>query len=516
MPDSQPAQGPPPAAGHGRSGHAARQRRNLTEGPITSTLLVFSLPVLGGNVLQTLNGTVNQFFVSHTPGLGVTAITALGNANTLMFLLMGAVFGISMAANILIAQAVGANDLPQAKRVMGTAITFFFAVSISLALIGWRLTPHILAAMRTPPGARDDAIIYLRIIFVAMPFMYFFMFLQMAQRGAGDSKTPFYFMVLAVVFEIGLNPCLIRGLGPFPKLGMAGSATATLISQAVSLVLLMAYLYQRRSVLMLRPSELRLLMPDMRILRSLVTKGMPMGVQMLVMSGAAVVMLGFVNSFGALTAAAYAAASQVWAYVQMPGMAIGASVSSMAAQNIGAGRWDRVNRIALSGLGSSTVVTGAIAAVIYALGGLSLFFLLPAGSPAIAVAVHINRMVMWSFVLFNATFALTGVVRSTGAVIPPLIILTVSMWLIRVPFASMLTPRFGAEAIWWSFPLGTITSSILTGLYFRFGRWRKARMLEPEAGGQAPDAGQAAPAMDPQEVDEEAADALEAARIPVG
>jgi putative MATE family efflux protein len=510
MPDSQPAARPSAAA------HARHQRRNLTEGPITSTLLVFSLPVLGGNVLQTLNGTVNQFFVSHTPGLGVTAITALGNANTLMFLLMGAVFGISMAANILIAQAVGAGDLPQAKTVMGTAITFFFAVSFALSLIGWRLTPGILSAMHTPPAARAEAIIYLRIIFIAMPFMYFFMFLQMAQRGAGDSKTPFYFMVLAVLLEIGLNPCLIRGLGPFPRLGIAGSATATLISQSLSLGLLMVHLYRRRSVLMLRPSELHLLRPNLPILRALVLKGMPMGVQMLVMSGAAVVMLGFVNSFGAFTAAAYAAASQVWAYVQMPGMAIGASVSSMAAQNIGAGRWDRVNRIAVSGLVSSTVVTGAIAVAIYLIGGLSLYFLLPAGSPTIALAVHINRMVLWAFVLFNATFALTGVVRSTGAVIPPLIILTVSMWLIRVPFASLLTPRFGAEAIWWSFPLGTITSSTLTTLYFLFGGWRKARMLEPEAGGQALDAGQGSPAMDPQEVDEEAAEAMESAGAPVG
>lgn len=510
MPDSQPA-APRPAVAHGRP-----HRRNLTEGPITRTLLVFSLPVLGGNVLQTLNGTVNQFFVSHTPGLGVTAITALGNANTLMFLLMGVVFGISMAANILIAQAVGSGDLRQGKVVMGTAITFFFAVSIFLAVIGAWLTPAMMSAMHTPPAARADAIVYLRIIFVAMPFMYFFTFLQMAQRGAGDSKTPFYFMMLAVGLEVVLNPCLIRGLGPFPRLGFAGSATATLVSQSISLLLLMIFLYRKRSVLMLRWSELGLLKPDLRILRSLVFKGTPMGVQMLVMSLASVVMLGFVNSYGALTAAAYAAASQVWAYVQMPGMAIGASVSSMAAQNIGAGRWDRVNRIALSGVISSTVVTGTIALFLYLIGGLSLFFLLPAGSPAIAVAVHINRMVLWAFVLFNATFALSGVVRSTGAVIPPLIILTISMWLIRVPFTSFLTPHFGSEAIWWSFPLGTVTSSVLTTLYFLFGGWRKSRMLEPEAGGATPDSGQASPAMDPQEVDAEAADALEARGLPVG
>jgi putative MATE family efflux protein len=472
--------------------------------------------MLGGNVLQTLNGTVNQFFVSHTPGLGVTAITALSNANTLMFLLMGAVFGISMAANILIAQAVGAHDLPGAKKVMGTASIFFLAVSISLALIGWNLTPSILSIMRTPEAAREEAVIYLRIIFLAMPFMYFFMFMQMAQRGAGDSKTPFYFMVLAVALDTLLNPCLIRGLGPFPRLGIAGSAASTLVGQGGSLILLLVYLYRKRSVLMLRPSEFGLLLPDLRILRALVFKGMPMGVQMLVMSGAAVVMLGFVNRYGALTAAAYAAASQVWTYVQMPGMAIGASVSSMAAQNIGAGRWDRVLKIAASGVISGSIVTGSIAAAIYALGRWSLFFLLPAGSDAIPVAAHINHTVLWAFVLFNATFALSGVVRATGAVWAPLVILSISMLLIRIPFAAALMPRFGAEAIWWSFPLGTVTSSLLTGLYFRFGGWRKARMLRPEAGGQAPDAGQGAPTMDPQEVDEEAADALEEVGLSVG
>jgi putative MATE family efflux protein len=504
------------SAAPSRAGAHVRHRRSLTEGPITPALLMFSLPVLGGNVLQTLNGTVNQFFVSHTPGLGVTAITALGNSNTLMFLLMGAVFGISMASNILIAQAVGGGDLPMAKRVMGTATTFFIAVSVLLSLIGWRFAPAILEAMRTPEAAREEAITYLRIIFIAMPFMYFFMFMQMAQRGAGDSKTPFYFMVLAVVLEVGLNPCLIRGLGPFPKLGIAGSATATLVSQAISLTLLLTYLYRKNSLLMLRPHEWHLLWPDMRILRSLVFKGMPMGAQMILMSGAGVVMLGFVNSYGALTAAAYAAASQVWTYVQMPGMAIGASVSSMAAQNIGAGRWDRVNKIAISGVLSGMAITSSIAALIYALGGLSLFFLLPAGSDAIPLAVHINHMVLWAFVLFNAAFALSGVVRSTGAVIPPLIILGISMWGIRVPFTALLTPHFGVEAVWWSFPLGTITSSVLTALYFAFGGWRKSRMLSPEAGGQAPDAGQTTPAMDPQEVDDEAADALEAAGIRAG
>jgi len=110
-------------------------------------------------------------------------------------------------------------------------------------------------------------------------------------------------------------------------------------------------------------------------------------------------------------------------------------------------------------------------------GSLPLYIFLPTGSPTIPIALHIDRTVLWAFVIFNATFALSGIVRSTGAVWPPLLILIISMWGVRVPFALFGIPRWGAEAIWWSFPLGTLTSSVLTGLYFRYGGWRKVRMM---------------------------------------
>jgi putative MATE family efflux protein len=475
-------------------------KRNLTEGPIAKTLILFSLPLLGTNVLQSLNFSANQFWVAHI--LGVTAITAIGNANVVSMLAQGAIFGATMAANILIAQSVGAGDLRMVKRVMGTAISFFFVLSVLLAFLGWTFAPHILSAMRTPPAARAEAILYLRIVFSAMPFMYFFMFIQMAQRGAGDSRTPFYFMALAVVLDIVLNPLLIAGIGPFPKLGIAGSATSTLIGQSVSLALLLVHLYRKHSVLMLRPDELGLLKPDWRILRPLLVRGLPMSLQMFVMSGAAMVMVGFVNGYGAVTSAAYIGAQQVWNYIQMPGMAVGASISSMAGQNVGAGRWDRVSRIAGIGILCSVAVTGTCAVIIYLLGPLPLYIFLPAGSPTIPIALHINRTVLWAFVIFNATFALTGIVRSTGAVWPPMLILIFSMLVIRVPFAWFFTPHFGAEAIWWSFPLGTLTSSILSVLYYQFGGWRKVRMITPEAGGQVPDSAVSTPQMDPHEDDD--------------
>jgi putative MATE family efflux protein len=471
--------------------------RDLTNGPITRTLLVFSLPLLGGNALQSLNGTVNQFWVSHT--LGVAAITALGNANIVMMLMIGVVFGVGMAANILVAQAVGAENLALAKRVMGTATTFFVGLSVLVAVSGGFLTPYILDLMGTPAEARAPAIVYLTIVFAAVPFMYFFMFMQMAQRGAGDSTTPFWFMGLAIVIDIVLNPLLIRGIGPFPRLGIAGSAASTLIGQSTSLLFLMIHLYRKKSPLVLRGRELRLLWPDPDIMGSLVSRGLPMGLQMLVMNGVAVVMISFVNSFGALTSAAYAISSIIWSYMQMPTMAIGASVSSMAAQNVGAGKWDRVAAVARSGVLSGLVITGSIGVLLYLFNREVLMVLLPSTSPAIPLAVHINSLVLWGLVLFSVTFSLSGVVRSTGAVWIPMAILIFSMVCIRVPFAALMIPRLGADAIWWSFPIGTISSAVLTSLYYKFGPWRQSRMLKEDLHGETADTGLTVPITDPEE-----------------
>lgn len=485
----------PPASSSPKSPPRLRvpHHPDLTQGPITKTLLLFALPVMGGNALQSLNGAVNQFWVGHS--LGVTAITAIGNANIVTMLLLAAVIGVSMASNVLVAQAYGGGDYDEVKTVMGTAIGFFFVLSITVAGLGFVMAPGILALMGTPPDARAEAEIYLRIVFLAMPSMYFFAFLQMVQRGVGDSKTPFYFMALAVVLDMILNPLLIRGIGPFPRLGIAGSAMSTFIGQGVSLICLVVVLYRRHSMLALKGDDLRRLKPDLTVLRALVLRGIPMSLQMLVMSGAAMVMIGFVNGYGAVTSAAYVAATQVWTYLQMPGMALGASVMAMAAQNVGAQRWDRVDRLARSAVISGMTITLLIAGLIFATGDLSFRIFLPLGSPALPVSMHINAIVIWSSVLFSLTFSLSGVVRATGAVWPPLAIMAASMYVVRIPIAALGAPHFGPDAIWYSFPVGAVTSGVMMSLYYRKGDWRKARMITPMPHMEAADGGQGTPSV---------------------
>ena len=177
-------------------------------------------------------------------------------------------------------------------------------------------------------------------------------------------------------------------------------------------------------------------------------------------------------------------------------MALGAAVSSMAAQNIGAGAWTRVTRIAWVGVGSGVVITTVTVAAIYLLGDRSLRLFLPDHSEAVHLARHINDVVLWGFVLFSVTFVLSGIVRAKCAVWAPLIILFVSMYAVRVPFATLLRDHLGADAIWWSFPLGSITSAVLMTAYYLRGGWRSARMLDPpQAVGAASDTGLTPPSV---------------------
>ncbi|MFS8974864.1 MATE family efflux transporter [Cupriavidus necator] len=479
----------------------------LTTGPIGRTLLLFSLPVLGSNILQSLNASINSVWVGRF--LGEAALTATSNANIILFFLLGVVFGISMANTIMIGQAVGAHDLDQARRVVGTSTTFFIALSVLATVLGFIYTPDILAAMNTPTDAAPLAVTYLRIIFLALPFMYFYNFVMMTLRGAGDSRTPFWFMLLSVVLDVALNPVLIFGVGPIPALGIAGSALATLIAQLVSLAAMMVLLYRRRHFLLLHRAQLALLRPDPAILRTLVVKGLPMGLQMVVISSSAIVMMALVNAYGSQTTAAYGVASQLWTYVQMPALAVGASVSSMVAQNVGAGLWQRVSRITRVGLVFNVAMTGALVALIYLFNRHSLGLFLGTDGVAIGIAQHINVVVLWSFILFGFTIVIFGTVRATGAVMAPLVILFLSMWVIRLPFAWTLGPRIGADAIWWSFPVGSVVSLVLAFGYYRFGNWRRSHILPAgphpaEAVGQAPDTSMGTPCEDAGPVSDEA------------
>jgi putative MATE family efflux protein len=450
------------------------RRGDLTQGPIASTLLKFALPTLASSILQSLNGTINAIWVGRFLGEG--ALAATSNANMVMFLLTAFVFGFGMASTILIGQYWGRKDVEEARRIFGTASGSFLLVTIVIAVAGYFLSPAILKLLGTPGDAAPLALAYLRVIFLAMPAILLLTLLMMALRGSGDSLTPLWFMLVAVILDSGLNPVFIRGLGPAPRLGIAGSATATLIANYAALIALVAYMYIRDLPLRLRGRELRYLIPNAAILKTIVLKGFPMGIQMIVISVSALALVGLVNREGVDTTAAFGVAMQLWTYVQMPAMALGAAVSAMAAQNIGANRWDRVSQITRVGIIQTLLITGALIVVLTLADRSVLALFMGGDSPALPIARHIHLLATWNFLLFGVMMVLFGTVRANGAVWIPMIVLAVGLIPVRFGYIFATYHWLGADAIWTSFPVTSFINLSLAIAFYLHGGWKKSRM----------------------------------------
>jgi putative MATE family efflux protein len=449
-------------------------RGDLTQGRIGPTLLKFALPTLASSILQSLNGTINTVWVGRL--LGESALAATSNANMVMFLLTAFVFGFGMASTILIGQYWGRKDVDQARRIFGTAGGSFALITILIGIAGWFLSGSILELLGTPGDAAPLALAYLRVIFLAMPALLLLTLLMMALRGAGDSLTPLWFMIVAVVLDSGLNPVFMLGLGPLPKMGIAGSAMSTLVGNYVSLLGLLIYIYAKDLPLRLRGRELRYLLPDPAILRTIVVKGLPMGIQMIVISLSALALVGLVNREGVETSAAFGVAMQLWTYVQMPAMALGAAVSAMVAQNIGAGKWERVGEVTRSGIGYVLLITGTLIVLMTIADRTLLALFMGGGSPALPIARHIHLLATWNFLLFGVTMVLFGTVRANGAVWGPLAILAIGLVPVRFGWVLGTYRWLGADAIWSSFPVSSFVNLALALAFYLHGGWRKARM----------------------------------------
>ena len=459
--------------------HAARGTRDLTQGPIGRTLILFALPMLGSTMLQSLNGSINAIWIGRF--LGEDALTATANGNIIMFLLLTFVFGMAMASTVLIGQAFGRRDVDGARRILGTALGGFLVAVVTMAAVGWLLAPALLHVLATPAPAFDFALGYLRMILIALvPGMVMLMITQ-AQRGAGDAMTPFWFMILSVVLDGALNPIFILGLGPAPQLGIVGSGVATLIANSISLVGLIGYIYGRDLSLRLRGPEWRYLRPDPVLLARLVKMGFPMGLQMIVMSSSALVMLSLINRHGILVTAAYSATQQLWTYIQMPAMTLGGAASSMVAQNIGAGNWQRVSRITRAAVLFNVLMTGGLVILITIIDRAALGLFLGPQSPALPIGEHIHMQATWGFVFFGITLVLFGTVRGNGTVIWPLIIMFVAMYPFRIGFALAAEPWLGADAIWLSFPIGSIAAAAMATALYLHGGWRRRGIAQPPA-----------------------------------
>jgi putative MATE family efflux protein len=394
-----------------------------------------------------------------------------------MMMVMGAAMGIGTAAAVAIGQSLGAGDVQAVKRVVGSAIIFVIGFSLVLAVAGWLLTPDLVDWMGTPAPARELAITHLRYTCLSMPSIFTYLVMMMILRGSGDAHTPFKFTVLWIGLAVVLGPLLLQGAFGLPHLGIAGLGIANLLGNATALGVMVIYIYLKRSPIALHGQDIRHLRPDPVLMGLLVRRGVPMALETLVVQGSYFTLLALVNTYGAATAAAYSGASQLWVYVQMPSTALSTSMSAMAAMNIGAGHWRRVESIALRGCLMSVAISALATLAIYALGDAPLRLFIPAGGDVLEKAWHINTQALWGWIALSVSMGLFGIMRANGAMLAPMLIFAATMWGLRVPFAVLLQPVLGEDAIWWSFPFGSICSAAIAWGYYHWGGWRRQKLM---------------------------------------
>jgi putative MATE family efflux protein len=290
-------------------------------------------------------------------------------------------------------------------------------------------------------------------------------------RGVGDTRTPLRTLIFSTSVGAVLTPTLIHGWLGLPQLGVVSGAVASIVSFLAALAWLAWYLRRRNHPLAPDAVLLRHLWIDARLLGKVLRIGVPTGVQLVVISLAELALLSLVNGFGSDATAAYGAGTQIISYVQFPAMSIAITASILGAQAIGAGKVDRLDAIARTGLVLNLVVTGVLVllATLFSRAVIGWF---TASGPVLDIAQSLLHISLWSSVVFGMASVFSGVMRASGTVLAPTAISIVAIALVEVPTAWVFSRTLGTDGIWVAYPAGFIAMLVMQGSYFGLV-WRR-------------------------------------------
>ena len=437
--------------------------------PLWKNFLVFLLPMMASNILQSLFGTINNIYLGQM--IGVDALAAVTVFFPVMFAFIALVMGLSSGASVLIGQAYGAGDLGKVKAVAGTALSVALLLAAAIALFGSLLARDFLTTLATPPNILDAATSYARVTMIFMPLTFAVILVTAMMRGVGDTVTPLLALVVYTLIGLVVTPVMIAGMFGLPKLGVASAAWASVVSSLVTLAWLCFHLRSRGHALAFDKTFLQAVWPDGRLLRLVLRLGIPASLSMMVMSVAELVLLGLVNGFGSNATAAYGAVGQVMSYVQFPALSIAMSVSIFGAQAIGRGERNQIGAIVGTGLQMNLWLTGGLAVLGY-LFSRTLMGLFITDAAVLELAQGLLHIVLWSTVLFGMATVFSGAMRSGGTVWAPLAISSVAILAVEVPSAIILSRSIGIEGIWAAYPIAFCTMFLLQMSYYMLV-WRK-------------------------------------------
>ncbi len=438
---------------------------DFTQGSIPRHLITFSIPMLLGNLLQTFYNTVDSIWVGRF--LGPEALAAVSVSFPIVFLLVAFTTGLSMAASVMVAQYFGAKEEKEVQRTATASTVLLTILGLGLMVIGLFAHRGMLALIRTPSGIMELATSYLLFFLLGLPFMFLYNNIGSVLRGAGDSKTPLLLLVYATLLNIVLDPFLILGVPPFPRLGVAGAAIATTVSQGVSAIWGTIILKREKFFVF----ERSYVLPCASFVRTLFRLGLPAGAQQTIVSLGHLAMMSIVNSFGKTVVAAFGAATRVDQFSFLPAMSFSIAISSLAGQNVGAQNFTRAREVARWG----AIVAGGfaipISVVVFTFAPV-LIRIFTTDPEVIRIGVEYLRIVSPSYVPFALMFAYNGFLRGAGDTFQTMLNTLLTLWLVRIPLAKLLSLTSLAErGIWVSFVAGPIAGYLIAYFYYLSGKW---------------------------------------------
>lgn len=443
---------------------------DMTEGSPWKKIVLFTLPMLVGNIAQQLYNTVDSVVVGNY--VGDNALAAVGSAGPILNLLIVLFVGISVGAGIMVSQYFGAREREELSLTIGNCITLTAIASLFVMVVASLVARPLLELLDTPDSIIDWCQSYLVILFVGSAGLAFYNILSGILRGLGDSMSALLYLLVSTVVNIVLDVLFVAGLG----MGVNGVALATVIAQAISALLCLLKLMRMGAQFDLKPCYLKL---TGKHTRKIIELGLPSGITQAIFSMAMIVVQSLTNSFGEMFIAANVIVMRVDGFAMMPNFSFGTAMTTYAGQNVGAKMYDRVDRGARQGtaiaMGVSAVLTGLI--LIFGKALMGIFTKTP---ELVDLSRDMMGILAVGYIAMAVTQSLSGVMRGAGDTVTPMWISIITTVLIRVPVAygiAFLTrsadfPGGRQECVFISLLISWLLGAALTFFFYKRGSWK--------------------------------------------
>ena len=433
--------------------------KNLTEGKILKTMLIFALPMIMGNLLQQIYNIADTMVVGRF--LGAEALAAVGSAYTLMTFLTSVIIGLCMGSGAVFSIAYGAGNQQELKKSMWVSFVFVGIVTIIMNAAVFVWTEPILRLLQIPEEVYPLMHQYIRIIFSGILFVFLYNFFACLLRAVGNSVVPLWFLAVSSVLNIILDLWFVAGLGK----GVEGAAAATVIAQMTAGLGIAVYTLWKVPVLRIEKQYMHM---EKAILNRVMQYSVLTCAQQSVMNFGILMIQGLVNSFGTVIMAAFAVAVKIDTLAYMPAQEFGNAFSFFVSQNFGAKKYDRIRKASGMAVKVSVGFCLAISVIVWIFAAPLVEIFLTDPQPAIVSAgvnyLHIEGAFYWGI---GCLFLLYGLYRGIEKPVMSLILTILSLGT-RVALAYLLAPRpqFGVNAIWWAIPVGWILADLTGYIYY--------------------------------------------------